>query len=498
MNKLTYLIFTILILITCVAKTTAIEPSTKSTQLTQKIWEDIFKATNNVRGWPALHYALYNDNFEAAEWLADKYPETIFLTTPNIKVMGWTDLTSDYRRDHHVCHGEVEPGFDTLELALMKNQTALALKFLQDDYKLDINSQKQRYTGSYIDAWYQEIGSMPYKYIWVSEWVKEIGNGITYNYMVNHPIKTSTPLYWAILASDLRPLDILLSKNVNFKNIYAETFLGNAYYKINDFSLDALDVAAAWGSDEALKIIITHMSSEKDISDETIQVFRKYGQTPREGSLLLKAIQANDVKGFQILLDHGADPYSTVIAHNKTLFSHALDNPNRVYADILRTLFPTQAYLLDAIRKDRLDVLNDLIAYGLGNSETLHEAISSDKIDAAALLIADGQLDAKAVEMIIYKDFDELFMEILRIGYPLSNIQSKVIEKNAINISTLLLDQGNNFSRENLSQCVQLGRLNIIKLCKDKNIISSEDKEFLLVKAIEHNQYEIFDYLLGL
>lgn len=494
MNKSLYFLISFLTLFTCATKTTAAEPATRSTEPTKEIWEDIFEATNNERGWPALHYALCNNNFEAAEWLADKYPETISLTTPDIKVMRWMDPSSDKRSNHHAYNG-IESGYDALELALMKDQTALAIKFLQD-HELDINAQKQRYQGPYLNAWYKEDRGVYYTYKWVREWVKEIERRNGYERYITTIIST-TPLYWAILTFDSRPLNILLSKNVNLQNIYSETYLGNVQ-KPNDFYLDALEVAAAWGSDEALKLIITHISCIEDISDETIQVFRMYGQNPHEGSLLLKAMQADDVIGFEILLNHGADPYNIVVASSQSLFSIAIDNPNRLYADILMTRFPAQAYLLDAIHKDQIDVLNDLLAYGLGSPEMLHEAISLGKADAAALLIANDQLDAKAVEMIIEKDFDKLFFEVLNKDYPLSNIQSIVIEKNAMNIATLILDLGIHFSREDLLRCVQFGRLNILKLCNNNGLILIEDKELLLVKAIKCNQHEIFAFLLGL
>src|SRR4051812_10418811 len=58
-------------------------------EISNEVWEDIYESLNNSRNWPGLHYALFNNHFEAAEWFFQHQSDTIPLKTPDIKVKRW-------------------------------------------------------------------------------------------------------------------------------------------------------------------------------------------------------------------------------------------------------------------------------------------------------------------------------------------------------------------------------------------------------------------------
>ncbi len=470
-----------------------------SKQIPTELGQNIYDSMNNNRNWPALHYALFNNHFEAAEWLLNNYSDTVQLKTPDVKIKVLFCPSSDIRLCYHYDYG-FEDGFSALELSLMKDQPALAIKILHSISENDINIRRKELEGPYIDSWTKELSIGGYSYYTIDEWVKEINR---------FPLKlrTTTPLYWAILASNSEPLEILLEKNVDLTQTYSETSTNPTIMKIqipNSIHVDAIETAAAWGSDDVLKKIIAHKLARsntsisiENISDEVVRVFRIYGKNPQEGTLLFQAMQANDVEGFETLLAYGANPENKNAQTSKTLFGTALEHSNSEFVDILIAQFPSQLYLKDAILYDRIDVLNNLLEKGLGDCTDLYAAIKANKYDAATLLIEAGLLDQKAVEMIIEKDISELFEQFVN-KYSMSGLTEKIIENNAIKIAAILLKNENQFTEKDLYKCVESGRLEILKLYSQHFSLSEELIENLALVAIQHKQKEIFDFFLAL
>jgi ankyrin repeat protein len=298
--------------------------------------EQVYEAVTNTRGWPAFHYALFNNHFEAAEWLLEHEKESLSKLTPKIKLMRYSCSMSDKRECAHVEEG-FEEGYSALELALIKKQYALASYILQH-VQVDINRSRLDFDGTYINSWISEHwgphgGIYAWHYNHVQEWVKQMN----INQLCVTRI-TSTPIFWAIIASDLTPLDLLLKKNVQLNDVYKiELGRGVDYIVEKYVSADALEIASFSGREAALKKIIAHLikSSEDDIPEDVIALFRNYGGRFQQAGMLFQAMAANDTAAFDTLIKYGANIQSKEFKTGVTLFDKALQHSNPAFSQIL-------------------------------------------------------------------------------------------------------------------------------------------------------------------
>ncbi len=304
--------------------------------------------SHNPLGWPALHYAISENQIEVALEIIRYDSNYIHLFAPFKDIhFRYHQYTSDYSFSESLgeafnhlsvqhSYNHLRRGPSPLILAVTKGSIELASELLK--------------RGADINAAYFDVKSF---------------SGDKRKDMV---LQIITPLSAAIEAHDIEMVTLLLEQGAPLDNItqtVAPFFqyisspgglrgqgpgsrISYGWSGTHERAKSALNLAGE--NDDLIRVLLFYQMKKsislEEIPEELIATYKKYERNSNHYPSLYQAIISNDVRAFQLLLDYGADPLG--LYGNKTGIDFALESRNPLFFELI------QSYVADGDVSKRL------------------------------------------------------------------------------------------------------------------------------------------------
>lgn len=271
----------------------ALEESAVSEEVTQILYE---RYQNNPDKWPALHYAISQQDIETAQFILKQYPEEAFKKTPfSTNHELWKVFTPQY----------TETVLKTMNIIPNGIQGPTALYLAVKIGSVELVRQLL------------ELGCEPNSVFISSEHlsIHLVDNGHAYESIIG--MRVLSPLYKAIKEGNQTIVQLLLDHGAETGCVLQSfTFSGLRYNNTPTYSIRDLErKSAIWlalENDLLLKTLISHHNDKRVAIDEVptslLEAYKKHTRNNGELPPLYHAILKEDEEAFLLFLQYGENP----------------------------------------------------------------------------------------------------------------------------------------------------------------------------------------------